>query len=199
MNQEKRSISVGFCPEHFEEGTHMCLVFRDEADRRKIVSRFVESGIAESERVYYFADTVKPTEVVDWLESLDVDVSGPLAAHELTVDEALATYCPDGAFDPDRMLATLKSAYSASNSDGYPASRVTGEMSWALRGVPGAEHLMEYEAAINDVVKTHPITAMCQYDANRFDGQVIFQALQVHPYIVMNGQLVRNPYYALKE
>lgn len=40
---------------------------------------------------------------------------------------------------------------------------------------------------------------MCQYDANRFDGQVIFQALQVHPYIVMNGQLVRNPYYALKE
>ena len=199
MSHETKSISVGFCPEHFEQGTHMCLVFRDEADRRKIVSRFVESGIAESERVYYFADTVKPTEVVGWLESLDVDVSDAVAASELTVAEALATYCPDGTFDPDRMLDTLKAAYSSSVDGGYPASRVTGEMSWALRGVPGAEHLIEYEAAINDVVKTHPITAMCQYDANRFDGQVIFQALQVHPYMVMNGQLVRNPYYALKE
>ncbi|MFW5880829.1 MAG: MEDS domain-containing protein [Spirochaetota bacterium] len=198
-NHERKSISVGFCPQHFEEGTHMCLVFRDETNRRKIVSRFVESGIAESERVYYFADTVQPSDVLDWLESLDVDVSDALAASELTVAEALATYCPDGCFDPDRMLATLRSAYSSSVDGGYPASRVTGEMSWALREVPGAERLMEYEAAVNEAVKTHPITAMCQYDANRFDGRVIFQALQVHPYMVMNGQLVRNPYYAPNE
>jgi len=48
---------------------------------------------------------------------------------------------------------------------------------------------------VNRVVQTHPITAMCQYDANRFPGETIFQALQVHPYMVMHGQLVKNPSY----
>ena len=93
------------------------------------------------------------------------------------------------------MLETLKGAYERARGDGYPASRVTGEMSWALRGLPGSEHLMDYEARVNRVLETHPITAMCQYDANRFDGDTIFAALQVHPYMVMNGQLVKNPHY----
>jgi len=195
MTTTHPSISVGFCSERFKAGTHMCLVYRDEADRRSIVAKFVESGLANDERVFYFADTVAPNEVVDWLGGLDVDVSDAIAGRSLTVDEAVATYCPDGTFNPDRMCGTVRGAYTASREEGYSLSRVTGEMTWALRGLPGSEHLMEYEAAVNEVVKTHPITAMCQYDANRFDDETIFEALRVHPYMVMNGQLVKNPYY----
>lgn len=189
------TISVGFCRERFHVGAHMCLIFRDEAERREIISKFVQSGLLEGERVLYFADTVEPREVVDWLGALDVDVSPALERHAFSVDVAAQTYCPEGTFDPDRMCGKLEDAYSTAKAEGYPMSRVTGEMSWALRGYPGSERLMEYEARVNAVVKTHPITAMCQYDANRFDGDLIFRALQVHPYMVMNGQLVKNPYY----
>lgn len=189
-------IDVGFSGGHFHAGTHICLVFRDESVRRVIVGRFVESGVTDDERVFYFADAAEPGEVVNWLEALDVDISASLERHSLTIDRAATAYCPDGTFVPARMLETLKSAYSGAKSAGYPQSRVTGEMSWALRGFPGSDRLIEYEAAINTVVKTHPITAMCQYDANHFDGETIFRALQVHPYMVMGGQLVKNPYYA---
>jgi KaiC/GvpD/RAD55 family RecA-like ATPase len=199
MTTTRPTVSVGFCSERFAAGTHMCLVYRDEAERRKIVAKFVESGLTDDERVFYFADTVEPTEVVDWLGAFDVDVADALARRELTVDQAATTYCPDGTFNPDRMCATVRDAYAASRADGYANSRVTGEMSWALRGLPGSEHLIEYEAAINRILKTHPITAMCQYDANRFDGETIFGALRVHPYMVMNGQLVKNPYYETEE
>ena len=72
-------------------------------------------------------------------------------------------------------------------------------MTWATRDVPGSDKLIEYETGINYVLQTHPITAMCQYDANRFSGTLIFQALQVHPYMVMNGQLLKNPYYMLAD
>jgi len=177
----------------------MCLVYRDEASRRRIVAHFVESGLAEDERVYYFADTATPLDVADWLGELDVDLSDAIARNELTMDQALSTYCPDGTFDAVRMCNTVRHAYTAAQDEGYIHARVTGEMTWALRGLPGSEHLMSYESAVNDVVKTHPITAMCQYDANRFDGETIFNALRVHPYMVMNGQLVRNPYYEIKE
>ena len=199
MTAQKTTVGVGFSAERFPAGTHMCLVYRDEASRRRIVAKFVESGIAEDERVYYFADTPTPSDVADWLAGLDVDLSDAIASHELSMDQALSTYCPDGTFDPTRMCNAVRNAYSASQDEGYAHARVTGEMTWALRGLPGSDLLMTYEAAVNDVVKTHPITAMCQYDANRFDGETIFDALRVHPYMVMNGQLVRNPYFAVEE
>ena len=193
------TIDVGFSSGRFRPGTHICLVFRDEAVRRDIVSKFVDSGARDGERVFYFADTAQPSEVVDWLASLDVDVGDVLEDGSFTVDPAVVTYCPDGSFVPDRMLGTLREAYTDSVSTGYAHARVTGEMSWALRGFPGSDRLMEYEAAINHVVLTHPITAMCQYDANAFSGDLIFRALQVHPYMVMSGQLVKNPYYTGEE
>jgi hypothetical protein len=40
---------------------------------------------------------------------------------------------------------------------------------------------------------------MCQYDARRFDGATLFKVLQVHPYMVAQGQIVRNPFYLKPE
>ncbi|MFW5826741.1 MAG: MEDS domain-containing protein [Alkalispirochaeta sp.] len=186
-------IDVGFSQEHFLPGTHICLVFRDESERTRIVGRFVESGLLSGEQVGYFADTADPSEVEQWLQGMDIDTAA-LGLHS-TAD----TYYPDGVFDPDRMCNTLRDTWTRACEAGYPNCRVTGEMTWALRDVPGADRLMEYEAAVNTVVKTHPVTAMCQYNANLFSGETIFQALQVHPYMVMNDQLVKNPYYILQE
>jgi hypothetical protein len=36
---------------------------------------------------------------------------------------------------------------------------------------------------------------VCQYDANRFDGATILKCLEVHPYMIVHGQVVHNPYY----
>jgi hypothetical protein len=73
---------------------------------------------------------------------------------------------------------------------------VTGEMAWALSpAVTGVESLVEYEARVSLLMKTHPLTAICQYDTNRFDGATIFEILQVHPMMVVRGQVVHNPYY----
>ena len=66
-------------------------------------------------------------------------------------------------------------------------------------GTPGSDRLMEYEALVNNVLKTHPITAVCQYDANRFSGATIVDVLKVHPMMIVRGQIVRNPYYMKPE
>ncbi len=189
-------ISLGFCSGTYPVGTHICLIYRDEQERRRIVRRFVESGLADEEEVFYFADTPEKPDVVSWLEEMDVDTALSERTSNLRVDRALTTYCPHGSFDPCEMTDTLRRTYDASRSAGFVHSRVSGEMSWALHELPGSERLVEYEAMVNDVLVTHPITAMCQYDANRFDGDTVFRALQVHPYMVMGGQIVRNPYYA---
>ena len=37
--------------------------------------------------------------------------------------------------------------------------------------------------------------AVCQYDANAFDGATLMKILKVHPMMVIRGAVVRNPCY----
>ncbi|MFW6234754.1 MAG: MEDS domain-containing protein [Spirochaetota bacterium] len=189
------SVDLGFRGERYAAGTHICLVYRDDAERRRIVRHFVESGLFEDEQVFYLADTAERPDVDAWLANLDIDPTAIRRDSSLQLEQALATYCPDGTFYPLGMTETLKRTYEAARSRGFTHARVSGEMSWALKKLPGSDRLIEYESMVNDVVRTHPITAMCQYNANAFDGITVFRALQVHPFMVLGGQIVRNPYF----
>ncbi|MFO8041721.1 MAG: MEDS domain-containing protein [Alkalispirochaeta sp.] len=184
------------CDERFSQGTHVCLVFRDEAERQRVVASFVDDGLTHDQHVYYFADSATPHDVTRWLSALDVDLPEDESSLQFTTRNTAETYHPSGAFVPEEMYDILRATYDGCREEGFRGARVTGEMSWALQPIAGTERLMEYEAGVNEVLKTHPVTAMCQYDAHRFSGETIFQALRVHPYMIMNGQLVRNPYYA---
>jgi len=39
------------------------------------------------------------------------------------------------------------------------------------------------------------ITAVCQYDACGFGGTVILDILRVHPFMVMRGSVIQNPFF----
>jgi hypothetical protein len=72
-------------------------------------------------------------------------------------------------------------------------------MTWVLRGIPGSERLLEYEIGLNAIQDEFPHIGMCQYDARLLDGAMLFKVLQVHPYMVAQGQIVRNPFYIKPE
>lgn len=192
MKRKQNLVSMGFTKETFPAGTHMCLIYSNENERKKIIGKFIASGIIGREKVSYFADMMKPEEVRDWLLNMEIELPDD---ERFSVLVAERTYCPDGVFVPDRMLDTLRQFYDHAKEDGYSDSRVSGEMSWALRGIPGSDRLMEYEALVNEVLVTHPVSAICQYDANKFSGATILDVLKVHPMMVVHGQIVRNPYY----
>jgi hypothetical protein len=199
MKRDDSKISLGFDNKAYPAGTHMCLIYNDEAERSKIISKFLEGGLKTGERVAYFVDKITPMDVYAWLGKMNVILPEKDLDTSFTADEAQKTYCPDGTFIPDRMLATLRGFYDQSVDQGYPHCRVSGEMGWALKKLPGSDRLMEYESLVNMVVTTHPVTAVCQYDANRFDGATILKCLEVHPYMIVHGQVVHNPYYITPE
>ncbi len=190
--------SLGFTDGDYCAGTHMCLVYNDEKERRHIIGKYLESGLLNGEKVSYFADVATSHDVEEFLIEMNVAVPDGKVG-EMNLLEAERTYCPQGTFIPDEMLDTLRAYYDQSTRDGYPGCRVSGEMSWALRGIPGSDRLMEYEALVNKVLETHPVTAICQYDANEFDGETILRCLEVHPYVIIRGQVVHNPYYMKPE
>lgn len=199
MKEDVHAISLGFDNKAYPAGTHMCLIYNDEAERHKIISKFMAGGLKTGEKVAYFVDDISPMDVYAWLEKMDVILPKKAIDEAFTAAEAQKTYCPDGIFIPERMLATLREFYDQSVAQGYSHCRVSGEMGWALKNLPGSDRIMEYESLVNVVVTTHPVTAVCQYDANRFDGATILKCLEVHPYMIVHGQVVYNPYYITPE
>ncbi len=199
MGDSGRVISLGFTAERFPAGTHMCYIYNDDTERRDVISKFVESGLRGREKVGYFVDLTSPGDMPADPSAFGIDLPTGIDARGLSITSTLNTYCPDGTFVPERMLENLRSMYRSSIAEGYAGARAGGETSWALRGIPGSERLIEYEALINIVVAEYPTTAVCQYDARRFDGGTLFDVLNVHPMMIVRGQVVRNPYYVAPE
>ena len=200
MSASERLVSMGFTDEQFPAATHMCYIYKNDQERMELVSKYLASGLQSGEKLGYFVDLISPEEMREELRALGLNLPDEMDERDFTIKPALEVYCPDGRFVPEYMLGKLRTTYETSINEGYLGARLSGEMSWALRdGVYGAERLMEYEALVNNVLVDYPLTAICQYDARRFDGSMLFDVLNVHPMMIIRGQVVRNPYYVPPE
>ena len=193
-HMHNRQVSLGFTPDLYPEGTHICYLYDNEEEHKHFMSAFVSSGIDDQETVTYLADAA-PDMLERVIEELGIVMSSQERKNQFTAATAVETYCPGGRFVPQAMLDRLRDIYVLHDAAGCVGARVTGEMTWSLHDIPGSDRLIEYEGRINDLLKTYPLTAICQYDTRRFDGATIFEVLSVHPIMIVHGQIMRNPFY----
>jgi len=64
-----------------------------------------------------------------------------------------------------------------------------------LRGLPGSERVVEYEAKLNTFFPGSPCLAICQYDRRKFDAGVLLEVLATHPLAVIGTEVYENFYY----
>lgn len=195
MTKEKRQVSLGFEHDDICEGTHICVLFRDDDERRRVMARFLKSGEEAEEKLLYLVDTMSPDEFVKVMKPYGVNLEK--CGDRLALLQAAPMYCPDEqVFDSGRMIASLEDFITQSYKDGYIGSRGTGEMTWALKaGRTSKKELFEYEAKINIMLRDHPMTVCCQYDTSRFVANDIMDVLEVHPMMIVNEKLIQNPMY----
>ncbi len=176
-------------------GCHACMVFDSDEQRREVAAGYMAAGIRNRERVRYFADRTPPEMVRGWMAERGIAVPEAEAGGGFAIVPAAEAYCAGGSHEPEATIGAIKKGYQIAQAGGFTASRVCAEMSWALRGLPGSERFLEYEALLNRIDVPFPHTGMCQYDARLFDGATLFKVLSVHPFMVAQGQIVHNPYY----
>ncbi len=192
----QRMISLGFDDEPFPAGTHMCMIFDDDAERRMVIAKFLQAGLDANERVSYFVDTASPEELRQSLGDDGMSLPDEGEGGQFRVVPAEEAYCPGGTFDVELLLGSRPDRYKSALSDGYVGARVTGEMGWVTKGLPGSERIVEYEARLNtSEARKVPTTGLCQYDVRLFDGKALHDILSVHPMIVVHGQVLRNPFH----
>ena len=199
MTNKAYRVSLGFTKQTFPAGVHICQIFSDNEERLDSLLGFLRSGLAAGEKTACFTDNLDEAYLSSHLADHSLCCAEFKASGALTKAGAREIYFQDGCFDPDRMLSMLEKYHEDSVAKGYPAARVIGEMSFEVENIEGGSRLMEYESRVSMLLRTHPVTAVCQYDANAFDGATIMKVLKVHPLMVIRGAVVHNPYYVPPE
>ncbi|HNB50836.1 MAG TPA: MEDS domain-containing protein [Anaerolineales bacterium] len=195
MNNLFTNLGTGFVNEPLPECIHICLIYDQDEERDRIVAEYMATGIQQGQQVRYLADKTSPETVRSWLTEMGVNVPEAMEKGLLSIARAEDAYCPSGYFSPPEYIEAMPARFSRSKAAGYQGMRSCGEMTWSMKGLPGSNRLMEYEVLLNTVHADYPFSGMCQYDARLFDGATLYNVLKVHPWMIVRGKVIQNPYY----
>ena len=179
----------------FQPGDHLCCLYETDEQHKALLTHFLRQGLERGEKVRYIVDTRTEKTILGYLSEDGFEVRPHLQSGQLGVLCFDETYVRRGIFDPDEMISQLRAETIKALAQGYNALRVTGEMSWTLRGLPGSERLIEYEGKLNHFFDLNRCLAICQYDVRLFPPELLLGVLATHPVVAIGTQLYENFYY----
>ena len=175
---------------------HLCLVYESPEEWEAVIIPFIRIGLERKEKCIYVADAHTADELRGHLTEAGIDVPEIESRGQLSILPEDEVYTAGGSFDPDRIIQLLINETEKAVGQGYPALRVTSEMTWVSKGVAGSERLLEYEAKLNrDFFPQYPCLAICQYDRQQFDPEVIKDVIKTHPKLIYGTRMNTNFYY----
>lgn len=199
MEQVKKNVKLGFTNQVFEQGAHICQIFSTDKERQEVLTDYLISGLENNESTACFtnnetADTLKHTFSA---KGHSFDVLTQSGSFSLSPTDGV--YFTNNTFDPNTSLTLLRDFYTNSQQLQRNGARVIGEMTPNIQTVNGGDRLLEYECKVSMLLKQFPVTAVCQYDARKFNGDVIMDILKVHPYMIVKGTVINNPFFIKPE
>ena len=192
-------INLGFTDQKFPPGVHACQIYSSDQEREEALLQYVYAGIKSGERVTCFSEKVEDKIFSDYLGQFGISYEDVREEGRFTYAKTGDVYFQEDCFNPERMLGLLENYYNESNDQHYPDCRVIGEMTAEIQHIEGGERLLEYESRVSMLLRRCPVTAVCQYDANEFDGALVMDILKVHPFMIIKGKAVSNPFYMTPE
>ncbi len=193
-NQER--LKLGFGTYECNWGLHIAGLYETEQERDSILMGYLKEG-ALSKDLQLYAPAERS--ISDFHEKFSHQCKH---CGEYSKDKNLFQlysiknlYYPNGYFSPNAMDVGLNNFYEKSQKNGKRNIRATAEMVWALKTIPGKEHLFAYESRLNYFIPKKPWISICLYNTIKFSGSMIMNVLQTHPYTISKGVITENPYY----
>lgn len=189
-------VSLGLPSAVISPGDHICVFYRGSTQRDDVLVPFLREGLLAGDKCICVMDD-HDTEPVTGPLAATLDVERSLSSGQFDLMASDDVYLSGGSFEMDRMLDFWEQGVSAAvRQSGFSFVRAVGEMTWALRDLPGVEYLVQYEARLNRFLPRYPQVIVCLYDLERFtDGQVLMGLLRTHPKVMLSGQILDNPWY----
>lgn len=176
---------------------HVCAFFNSKDEEYDVLVPFFKEAVEQREKNMHIVDPAFADEHRERLTAGGVDARGCAACGQLDVLTWRQAYIDEsGAFDKDRMLATIERLTGEGRDAGFGRLRIMGNMDWAFdSAVPGSETLIQYEAEVNEVLSRNRQPAVCVYDVAKLTGSMMMDLLRTHPLTLIGGVVQENPYY----
>jgi len=157
---------------------HLLLLHRSESERRSGLAAWVRRGLELDEKVIYTEIGAAASSVLSVLQDSGIDVASATAEGRLVVLPLSEFYPPGGQRD----------VVARALAEGYRAVRMSVEASAALSAVPRPRSV-DYERTMDELCRTHPVSALCQYDRAETTGERLHQAAEGHVNGIRERQL----------
>lgn len=176
-------------------GDHLCFLFENDNEHRLFNTGFVRHGLKRNERILYLADNTPHEKILQDLRDDGIDADAAVATGQLRIRNARTIFAKNNEFQPEETIVALWNETQKALADGFRALRLTTEMSWTQRDIPGAERIFEFEGRLNSFIQDSYCLMVCQYDRRRFKPMALLEALTSHPIIAVGQELYDNFYY----
>jgi hypothetical protein len=177
-------------------GDHICALYMGAAERDAILLPYLQAGLRSGDKCICVVDQ-DDTEGVRTGISDSADIDASIESGQLQMHTSSETYlaCGEDGFTTEDMIKFWEDSVGRAMSGNFRFARVAGEMSWALRDLPGLDELTRYESEFNRYVVRYPQLGLCLYDLERFGGGILVDVLKTHPKILLGGMVLDNPHY----
>ena len=93
------------------------------------------------------------------------------------------------------MRAVFERVQSESLAAGHKFVRLAGGGGSTLMGQTSSLDMLRWEALYDEISVGWQMVALCQFDLEKFGGDVVMDALRAHPLCVVGEVMVRNPFH----
>lgn len=160
----------GICIEH---GSHLCCLYESDLGRVKLSVPFLNEGLSAGDLCFLVASAGASDQILKALDAVRRNLKSEIAQGNLVLSQ--------GANSGRAMYDYFKNAFVEGTSSGGRSLRVVGDMAWALDKGLGVAELIDFELRYNQfLAHQFPVVSLCQYDARRFSGVAILDALKCH-------------------
>lgn len=154
-------------------GSHLCAFYDSDAGRLKLALPFLLGGLQDNHRCFLVATSEVQNVIINQLRDVRADIDRDILEKRLIVTGGI----PDAA----EFYTFFERSFLDANKHGIQGLRVLGDMAWALHKGMSIKELNDFETRYNQsLAHRFPVVSLCQYDARKFSGVAVLNALKCH-------------------
>jgi transcriptional repressor of dcmA and dcmR len=153
-------------------GNHLCGIYGSDEARLDLAVPFLLEGLQQKSVCFLVGPSKTQRQILKAMKKKRASLNSDIAAGRLIVSEH-----QESAADQIRFFET---AMTPAEDEGVESFRLFADM-WGLRLLVSAKEMIELEVEFEQVIIARfPMIALCAYDARKFSGIELLDALKDH-------------------
>jgi MEDS: MEthanogen/methylotroph, DcmR Sensory domain len=154
-------------------GDHLDWVFTGSHEFDALATSCLMEGAAKGELLMYVSEDPDPSAVAA--------LSGVASEDDLRVVSTADVYGTSAVVDPQAVLENYYAELAAAMASGHSGLRIVSDNTPLLADDEALAAWLRWELLVDQFLATHPVTALCAFDALRLDRTVLSQLAVRHP------------------